>query len=293
MEIRHLDTLLAIARAGSFTAAADELRTVQSNVSEQVRQLEVELGVTLLVRGRKGAVPTESGAIVLDRAARIRRELDAMRSDLAMVQELRRGEASLGVVGTASRWIIPEVVERLRARAPGVRLHVAEGSSERLAAEVLGQELAQAIVTEPVNDHRLTVAHILDEALVGIAPADHPFGDGPVSLVELAALPLVLPPTSNPLRAEIEAAATAAGVELRVPVEVDGVRLIADLVSAGAGAAILPETAVPEAPPGVRVYEMLDLPPRRLAIVAARDSYLSLADRAVRSAVGEVVGRSL
>ena len=53
MELRHLDTLLAIAEQGSFTAAADVLSTVQSNVSEQVRQLEEELGADLLVRGRR------------------------------------------------------------------------------------------------------------------------------------------------------------------------------------------------------------------------------------------------
>ena len=66
MELRHLDTLLAIAEEGSFTAAADALATVQSNVSDQVRQLEAELGVPLLVRSRKGAEPTEFGVLVLD-----------------------------------------------------------------------------------------------------------------------------------------------------------------------------------------------------------------------------------
>src|SRR5260370_15817069 len=73
MELRHLDTVLAIAEEGSFTAAADALSTVQSNVSEQVRQLEEELGVELLTRTRRGAVPTECGERVLDRARRVRR----------------------------------------------------------------------------------------------------------------------------------------------------------------------------------------------------------------------------
>src|ERR1700730_2239775 len=75
MELRHLDTLLAIAEEGSFTAAADALATVQSNVSDQVRQLEAELGVPLLVRSRRGAEPTEFGVLVLDRARRVHREL--------------------------------------------------------------------------------------------------------------------------------------------------------------------------------------------------------------------------
>ena len=68
MELRHLETLVAISEEGSFTAAADALNTVQSNVSDQIRQLEHELGVPLLVRGRRGAEPTEFGDVVLERA---------------------------------------------------------------------------------------------------------------------------------------------------------------------------------------------------------------------------------
>src|ERR1051325_9840606 len=74
MEIRHLDALLAITEAGSFSAAAEVLHTVQSNVSEQIRQLERELGVPVLVRGRRGAAPTEFGRVVLERARRLRGE---------------------------------------------------------------------------------------------------------------------------------------------------------------------------------------------------------------------------
>ena len=88
MDLRQLETLLAVAEEGTFTAAADRLHTVQSNVSEQVRQLEAELGVELLVRGRRGTVPTEFGEAVLERARRIRRELEALRKDLSMLQGL-------------------------------------------------------------------------------------------------------------------------------------------------------------------------------------------------------------
>src|SRR5215470_5263395 len=107
MLLKHLETLLAISEEGSFTAAADALATVQSNVSEQVRQLERELGVPLVVRGRRGAV-------VLDRARRVQRELDAMRADLALLQGLEAGHSRLGVVGTASRWLVPALIADLR-----------------------------------------------------------------------------------------------------------------------------------------------------------------------------------
>src|SRR5256885_14708393 len=71
MEIRHLDALLAITDSGSFSAAAEVLHTVQSNVSEQIRQLERELGVPVLVRGRRGGTPTQVGRVVLERARRV------------------------------------------------------------------------------------------------------------------------------------------------------------------------------------------------------------------------------
>jgi len=289
MEFRHLETLLAIAETGSFTAAADELRTVQSNVSEAVRQLEAELGATLLTRGRRGAAPTELGEIVLERARRVRRELESLRNDVAMVQGLQRGDSSIGVVGTVSRWIVPALIEQLRVDAPGVQLRVTEGGSERLAAAVVAHDLAQAIVTEPVSDPRLTVEHLLDEELVGIAPIAMEIPDEPVPMRAVAELPLVLPPKGNPLRVEIESAAALDGVALRVPHEVDGVRLIADLVAAGIGASILPATAVPESLDGIRRFAVANLLPRRLALVHARGAQLSRADEAVRDTVEAIV----
>lgn len=291
MELRHLDTLLAISDEGSFTAAADALSTVQSNVSEQVRQLEEELGAELLVRGRRGATPTECGVAVLERARRVRRELEAMRDDLSMLQGLRTGHSSLGIVGTASRWMVPALVADLRAEAPGVQLRINEGASERLASEVLAGELAQAIVTEPVTSPRLAVEHLLDESLVGLIPAASDLGPEPVPLARLAELPIILPPVGNPLRREVDDAAEHAGLNLSVPVEIEGIRLIADMVAAGGAASVLPETAIPPELGNVRRVALHGVPLRRLGLITARESYLSLADRAVRDGVRRLIAR--
>lgn len=291
MELRHLETLLAIAEEGSFTAAADALNTVQSNVSDQIRQLERELGVSLLVRGRRGAEPTEFGTVVLERARRVQRELEAMHADLSMLQGLEAGHARLGVVGTASRWLMPALVADLRVRAPGVRLRINEGASERLWAEVIEGELAQAVVTEPVDDRRLVVEHLLDETLVALVHRDAPLPAEPVPLAALSKLALVLPPARNPLRIELESVAASQDLTLEVAVEVEGIRLIADLVAAGDYASILPETALPPDLGDLRAVAIAHMPPRRLAIVNARDVQLSLADRAVRESVTGIVAR--
>jgi DNA-binding transcriptional LysR family regulator len=291
IDIRQLEALLAVAEEGSFTAAADRLHTVQSNVSEHVRQLEADLGVQLIVRDRRGAVPTEFGVRVLDRARAIRRELDALRTDLAMLQGLETGHATLGVVGTVSPWLVPPLVSEIARVAPGVSMRLTEGASERLASEVADRELSFALVTEPVSDTRLIVEHLRDEAIVGLMPADLDLGtDGSTSvpLAALAAHDLILPPAGNPLRDEVEIAAAAAHVHLRVPVEVEGIRLIGDLVAAGLGLSIVPEGAV-AAREGVRHVSITDMPPRRLALVRARGAQLTLADQAVHDVVAHLV----
>jgi DNA-binding transcriptional LysR family regulator len=290
VDVRQLDALLAVAEEGSFTLAADRLRTVQSNVSEHVRQLEAELGVQLLVRNRRGAVPTEFGDRVIERARAIRSEIEALHKDLTMLQGLETGHATLGVVGTVSRLLVPQLVAEIQRSAPGVSLRLTEGASERLAGEVAARQLASAIVTEPVGDPRLHVEHLRDEDLVALLPAKLPINaTDHVTLRTLARESMVLPPIGNPLRDEIETAARADKVELRVPVEVEGVRLIADLVAAGAGVSILPETAVATDQRGVRVLRMSHLPPRRLAIVTLRGVQLSLADQAVIDAARTLV----
>ena len=290
MDLRQLEALLAVAEAGSFTAAADQLHTVQSNVSEHVRQLESELGVQLLVRGRRATVPTEFGVRVIERARAVRSEIEALHKDLSMLQGLETGHATLGVVGTVSRLLVPMVVAEMRKQAPGLSLRLTEGASERLAAEVAERQLGSAVVTEPVSNPRLHVEHLHDEDLVALVPARlHVTLTEPIPLSVLARETLILPPDGNPLRDEVESAARAERVDLRVPVEVEGIRLIADLVAAGVGVSIVPETAVAHDHVGVKQMRVARMPRRRLALVTARGVQLSLADQAVHEAVRRIV----
>jgi LysR family tcuABC transcriptional regulator len=159
-----------------------------------------------------------------------------------------------------------------------------------LLSELVAGALALAVVTAPVQDPRVVFEHLADEPMVGLARADAAVGDGPFSMSDLAHHRLVLPPEVNPLRTEIEAAARRRGVQLDVPVEVEGIRLIADLVAAGAGIAVLPETAVPPVLDGLRTFAIADLPPRQLGLATLKNAPLSLADRAVRDGVLEIVG---
>lgn len=290
MELRQLETFVAVATEGSFTGAAIELMTAQSNVSAQIKQLESDLGVPLFVRGRKGAAITEFGTAVLLRVRRIERELESIRTDISALLGLEVGEATFGIVGTASRWVVPQLVVDLRERAAGIKLMVREAASERLISDVATGVLAQAIVTEPVDNPRVHSETLLSENLVAVVPASVSLPAKAVSLAKILELGLVLPPKENPLRREVESAAQAQGLEVRVTVEVEGIRLIADLVAAGAGASIMPETALPADLADVKMRAIVGMPPRHLALINNRDDSLSVADAAVRLAILDLVG---
>ncbi|HQZ14427.1 MAG TPA: LysR family transcriptional regulator, partial [Acidimicrobiia bacterium] len=262
MDLRQLEVLAAISQSGSFTAAADYLGTVQSNVSAQLQALEKELHTTLVVRSRQGARLTEQGKVVLDRSKRITTEIDSMLVDLSMLQGLKRGHASIGVIGTASRWIVPTLVQEMRDSAPGVTLHITEAPSERLLQDVINHDLSVAVVTEPVTDSRCESTRLCEENLVGIAPKDFGLDSSPKTFEELKKFPHVLTPKTNPLRTWIDASAKSCGVELQVPVNCEGIRLLPRLVRSGVGCSILPLTALPDDQSIFTVYPIVDLPPR-------------------------------
>ena len=116
MDLRQLTVLVAVAEAGSFSAAARAMHTVQSNVSTHVARLERELGVALVDRG--SGVLTEEGEAVVSRARHIHAELDAIVADVAALRDEVTGTVRLGCIGTSARWLVPLVLEAVDAPAP-------------------------------------------------------------------------------------------------------------------------------------------------------------------------------
>lgn len=246
MDIKHLQALIGVADAGSFSGAADRLGTVQSNVSAHVARLERELGGTLV--DRSAGRLTEEGEVVVARARRIMAELDAMVSDVFAMRREVRGTVSVGMIGTTSRWLVPVLFARLRERYPDVRLAVADGTSTTLEPRLVSGQLDLAVVTMPVQGEELSVSPLFEEDLVLVVACDHRLAghhDAPLPLAALAELDLLLPMPGTALREEIDAAVQPERVVLHPVMELDGLRLIASLTFDGHGPAILPATAVP------------------------------------------------
>jgi DNA-binding transcriptional LysR family regulator len=244
VDVKHLQALVGIADTGSFSAAAERLGTVQSNVSAHVARLERELSGTLVDRST-GRL-TEEGEVVVARARRIMAEMEAMVSDVFAMRQEVRGSVRVGMIGTTGRWLVPVLFARLRERHPEVRMAVADGTSTTLEPGLASGQLDLAVVTLPVVGDELSASPLFEEDLVLVVPAGDPLAGrrGPLPLAALADLDLLLPMPGTALREEIDAAVRPEGVELRPSMELDGLRLIASLTFDGYGPAILPATAV-------------------------------------------------
>jgi DNA-binding transcriptional LysR family regulator len=245
MELRHLQALVAISDHGTFSAAADHLGTVQSNVSSHVARLERELSAALI--DRSNGHFTQEGEAVLARARRILSELDALVSDVAACKDEVTGTVRVGMIGTTARWLAPQLMELAADRHPNLALMIAEGITTGLESQLADGQLDLAVLNFPVHGKDLLSKLLFEEDLVLVVPADHPLArlDRQLVLNDLTDLKLILPLPGTALRDELDAAMKPSGIELSASAQIDGLRLIATLTFEGYGPAILPATAIP------------------------------------------------
>lgn len=289
MDLRQLAALVAVADAGTFSAAAARLHTVQSNVSTHVARLERELGVALV--DRSAGRLTAEGGVAVARARRVQAEVDALVADVASLHDQVAGHVRMGVLGTTGRWMLPPLLAAMSARYPKVRIAILEGNTTSLLPQLLAGALDLTVVNLPVKEPQIAVDDLFEEDLLLVAPAGHHLAARPeVTLEELAGHELLLPPPGTSIRVELDRAAQAAGVTLRAQTELDGLRLIASLAFEGFGAAILPATAVPASRnPAWRRIALAGVAGRRVGLARRRRGVPSAPARALQEAVVEVV----
>jgi DNA-binding transcriptional LysR family regulator len=148
MSLRTLQILTAIARKGSFAAAAEQLGLTQSAVSLQIKNLEDELGVQLFERSGRSPRLNASGRLVLERAREILAIYDGIRDELAP-SGIIRGVLTLGVVPTVLTGPLPPVLGRLRKRYEDLQVRLQSGLSAELVRQVEEGLLDAALTTEP------------------------------------------------------------------------------------------------------------------------------------------------
>ena len=289
MDLRQLNHLIAVAEHQSFSAAARALHTVQSNVSPHGAKLEKELGAALI--DRHTMQPTAEGRAVLERARRIRTELQAINDDIVSMRHEVAGEVRIGCIGTTGRWMASPLLGRLAERHPALRPVLVEATTTSLTPRVLDGDLDMAIVNTPVVEAGLESEPLFDEERIIVAPADHSLADrGTIDVADLAEHPVMLTPRGTTFRDAIDQELAAAGVRLTAAAEVDGLRLLASLAYQGYAPALLPASAVSGYPDGNwSLVHVEGLARRSVGLVRNRRTTPSMPIRAAREVVLDVI----
>ena len=249
MDLRQLGHLLAVVEHRSFSAAARALHTVQSNVSTHVAKLEKELDTVLI--NRHSMEPTAEGSAVVERARRIRTELQAIEDDIVSMRHEVAGEVRIGCIGTTGRWMATPLLEELSVRHPALRPVLVDAPTTSLAPRVLHGDLDMAVVNTPVVEAGLETEPLFDEERIVVAPSGHPLaGVASIDVTTLASHPIMLTPVGTTFRDAIDQELETVGVRLQAAAEVDGLRLLASLAYQGYAPALLPASAVSGYPAG-------------------------------------------
>ena len=291
MDVRQLNVLLAVAEHQSFSAAAQALHTVQSNVSAHISRLEHEAGATLIDRARRCLTP--EGQVVADRARRIQVELQAISDDLASMRANLSGTVTVGVIGTTARWIVPLVLDEVGRLHEGLEVVILDATTTSLVPLLVQNRLDLAVVNLPVEDPDIETAELFSEDRVVIASEDHELAQRDrIDLAELARHEILLPPKGTAFRDEIDTDARRVRVELRSRAEIDGLRLLASLAFAGFAPALLPASATHGASPkGWRSVRVDRLSPRLVGLARNRRTMPAAPPRAVADAIRRIVDR--
>ncbi len=285
MTLQQLRYFLAAAEHGSFTAAARALFIAQPSLSEQVRQLEAELGVELLARVGRGIVLTEAGRAFRPEAERVLAGVAQARDAVREVRELHGGTLSFGMFGTASAYLVAGLATEFRRRFPDVRLRLVGQNSSLVADAVRAGRLEAALVVLPVDDDGLDVRPVHREELA-VVSRDPEHVSGPLTMERLADLPLVLYDVgfgqADPTRRQLVERAQLEGVTLAPVVEVEDMEAALQLAQKGIGATVV-SRAVLRDRRGVRALHVagfVDPIWEAFALIARRDAPISPATRA-------------
>jgi DNA-binding transcriptional LysR family regulator len=244
LTLQQLRYFLATIEHGSFSTAADALHLAQPSLSEQVRRLEAELGITLFVRAGRRLELTEAGRALRPEAERTLAAAERAAASVAEVRELRGGTVTFGTFGDAPNWLIGTIVSSFRRRHPEVRVRVVGINSSEVADEVRAGRIEAALVVLPVDDTGLDVRPTQRDELL-YASADAERVRAPIAIERLAEVPLILSDAragaEDPTRRALLERAQRAGVRLEPAIEVEQLRSALDLAARGLGDTVVSE----------------------------------------------------
>jgi DNA-binding transcriptional LysR family regulator len=246
MELRHLRSFLALAEELHFGRAAARLGVAQSAITRHLQLLEAELRFSVVERSSREVKLTAAGQTFRERIASQVEALDLAVEESREVASARGGRLRIGYVANLSYIFLPELLKRLRPLAPEAAFELHESPTPRQIEALHARRLDVGIALGPLDDAELMQRPLFAERLGVMMRAGHPLcAQVAIDLRTLATEPFVICPRyiRTGLHEVVRQRCIDAGFQPIVAQEVGGKSLLDELVAAGVGITLVPESA--------------------------------------------------
>ena len=246
MELRHLRYFVAVAEEGSLTVAAERrLHTAQPSLSRQIRDLETEVGATLLERGARGISLTAAGRVFLDHARLALLQVEAAGEAARRAAQPARATFCVGfLTGHEVVWL-PDLLRILREEAPDIEITLSSQSSPELAGALMRGKADVAFLRREAQAPGLAYRFLIAEPLIAVVPREHRLAARKaIRPRDLIGQVYISPTRTAPaLKAVIERYLAQAGVTLTAAYDAENLSSAMSLVASTGGVTLLPRYA--------------------------------------------------
>jgi DNA-binding transcriptional LysR family regulator len=282
MDIKTLRYFVEVVRRQSYTQAANALYVTQPTISKMLRNLEEEVGSTLLIREGRKLLLTHTGQVLYDHAETILAELRELETALEDINQMNAGTLQLGVSSLPGVQISGPV-SLYRQRYPGIRVNIIEYDDAAAQQAVLNGTLDAALTFQPVDEqHGFASLPLFSYPLCSVVPRSGPWPSvHSVDLHTLSRYPLLLSSDTFAPSQQLLTAFTRLGLTPTVAVRSSQWEFLAQMVQAGMGIAVMPEPVCQKLDASTLLWLPLDSPLRwRLSLFWRDGVWLSNSTRA-------------
>ena len=293
MELRQLRYFVAIVDHGSLSRAARILHIVQPALSQQLQQLEEELGARLLHRSAQGMQATDAGKLFYEHALAILKQVGDAKAAVAHSTDSPRGTVALGIPQSASNALAFPLLMAVRSAYPDIVLQLTEELTGTLTEQLRSGRLNLAILFDDGQLGHFSSRALVEEEMLYITRSDSQYvcKRSSLRLAKVLQAPLILPGIQHGVRPRIEQLLRTHGQELGQVIDITSIAILKSALMADMGATILPVAPLQAeiARGEMRACTISDAPfSRTVSLCASKNIPLTNAAQAVEKLVLEV-----
>lgn len=281
MLLRHINYFLAVAEYRSFTRAATSLYVSQPALSQQIKQLEEQLGCQLFDRSGRSVRLTDAGEMYARYARNALQDLQEGKRAINDVKNLSSGELRIAITPTFTTYLIGPLIKVFHKRYPKVTLSMKEMSQEQMEQRLLDDEFDVGIAFENVHSADIESQTLLVETLALVVRKDHPLAqESVVNLQILNQQSMVLLSNEFATREQIERYCRQHQVQPKVLMEANSLSAVIEIVRNTQLATLLPSNITGERDELVAITLTPSLLQRTAVLLQRKGAYQTAAAKA-------------